>query len=349
MKKKNPEMLTTFVREDMTPSGSRPDDFSAMANMTAVLSVMALMAAYYYGIRALAVTLVCVGVCWISDALCLILRRKSLHIHDLSPIVTGLALAVMMPASVPYTVAAAAAVFAVCIAKHPFGGHGYEIVSCAAAGYIFAELSFPQAVLQYPKPFGELSAGNVVTQTLFPSFTRSSAAAGALSYSDFELLIGNFCGPMGCTFTVLVIVCAFYLISRRAISPTVFLGELGTVLLWKLFTDGLVGVKISLAGGMLVFAASILTADYALTPKNTYARLLYGIFAGVITVAVSEISSLENPAVYACIIAAPFGRLMDNFGVSRHRRNRAKSIFGASEDISETIAMIGENDDGKQS
>ena len=143
MKKKDPGMLTTFVREVRGEKSRRPDDFGAMVNMLLVLLVTAAMSVYYYGMRAALLCIICVGVCWGLDVLCLIIQRKSLHIHDVSPIITGLAIALMMPASVPYTIAAAACAFAICIAKHPFGGHGKEIVNCAAAAYIFAKLCFP--------------------------------------------------------------------------------------------------------------------------------------------------------------------------------------------------------------
>lgn len=134
-------MLTTFVRNDGAALDGRPADFGAMAYMLTVLIVLNLMAVYYYGVRALLVALTAVGTCLAADIVCLIFRRKPLHIHDISAAITGLTLSAMLPASVPYTVAAGAAVFAVCIAKHPFGGHGHEIFNCAAAGYILR--SFP--------------------------------------------------------------------------------------------------------------------------------------------------------------------------------------------------------------
>ncbi len=341
-------MLTTFLREELPSKDVRTEDFQGMLMIAAVLAVFAMMSVYYYGMRALAVTAVCVLTSWALDVLCLIIRGKSLHIHDISPIMTGLMIAVMLPATVPYTVAAAACAFAVCIAKHPFGGHKYEIVSSAAAGYIFAELSFPQAVLLYPKPFAELPLSNIVNIPLYSSFSKSAMVATSTNYSDFELLIGNFTGPMGCTFTVLTAVCAAVLISRKSISAAVIIGELCTVILWSGLTGGADEIKTVLAGGMLVFTAAFISADYRFAPKNTAARIFFGVLTGIMIIAVSEISALENPAVYACIIMAPFSRLMDNFGRARSRKKRVRNIFGASGDISETISMLGEEGNGEQ-
>lgn len=348
-------MLTTFVRNDSSALDGRPADFGAMAYMLTVLIVLNLMAVYYYGLRALLVALTATGTCLAADMLCLIFRRKPLHIHDISAAITGLTLSAMLPASVPYTVAAGAAVFAICIAKHPFGGHGHEVFNCAAAGYIFAELSYPSAVLSYPKPFSTLSLSNIVPETLTSSFTKSAMVASSSSYTDFELLIGNFTGPMGCTFTVLVLVCALVLISRKAISSAVFFTALGTVLLWSLATDGVYGLKTSLAGGMLVFGIMALCCDYSLVPKTTGQRIMFGFASAVMIIAVSEISSLENPVVYASVLAAPMSGLTAVPKGRSRRRKRLNSIFGsahgdagaqsAANDIGETIAMIGDNSD----
>lgn len=346
MKKKEPRMLTTFVREDREGKSDRPEDFGAMVNMLLVLSVTAAVSVYYYGMRAALLCGLCVGVCWGLDVLCLILRRKSLHIHDVSPIITGLTIALMLPASVPYTIAAAACAFAICIAKHPLGGHGREIFNCAAAGYIFAELCFPQAVLSFPKPMTDLPLANIITEGLYPSFTSAAMHSTSASYTDIELLIGNFTGPMGCTFTVLTAVCALYLISRKAISGTVFFTELALVLGWSFAAGGVFRVKTALVGGMLLFGLSVLSCDKGIVPKTLPEKILFGVVSAVVLIAADEISKLENPVVYAAVLSAPFGRLTGKFGELARRRQRAKKIFGKyADDINETIAMTGGGDD----
>ena len=298
----------------------------------AMLSVLAAVAVYYYGIRAAAVAVVCVLTCMAADALCLVLRRKHLRLNDLSALSGGLAIAVMLPASIPYTAAAAACLFAVCIAKHPFGGHGHELLSCAAAGYIFCEQSFPQWVLMYPRPFGELSVQNIVSSGLYPSFSKTALTSGMGSYSDFELLIGSFAGPMGCTCALLVTVCALVLISQGGISGAAFFSEMAVIIGCAYLRGGTAEIKITLAGGMTVFAAAFLTAHTELVPRTRAGRYLYGVLAGLITSAVCLISALENPAVYAAVLTAPVSGLIDGMALTRSRKLRAKRIFGGVKD-----------------
>ncbi len=347
MKSKDRQMLTTFVRNDSAVI-DRPDDFGAMLKMLGVLAVLDMMAVYYYGKRALLVAITAAAVCWAADIFCLVLRRKPLHLHDISAVVTGLAIAAMLPASVPYTVAAAASVFAICIAKHPFGGHGCEIFNCAAAGYIFAELCFPQAVLSYPRPFAPLSAANIVEESLTGSFTSAAMNSSSASYSELELLIGKFPGPMGCTFTVLVIVCAAVLMCSKAISPSVFLTELSAVLLWSFLTDGAFGVITALSGGMLVFGIMFLSCG-GTVPKAMGQRIIFGLASAATIIVISEISNLENPVVYASVIAAPLAHISKRNSGIIQRRKRLRRIFrSAGSDIGETIAMIGDGYDNSR-
>ena len=157
---------------------------------------------------------------------------------------------------------------------------------------------------------------------------------------------------MGCTFTVLVLVCALVLISRKAISSAVFVTALGTVLLWSIITDGVYGLKTALSGGMLVFGIMALCCDYSLVPRTTGQRIMLGFASAVMIILVSEISSLENPVVYASVLSAPLARLTAAPKGRSRRRRRLNSIFGrahneasAANDIGETIAMIGDNSD----
>lgn len=327
MKKKN-EMLTTFVRKESQEILSpRPDDFGASLAKLAALAVMDAMAVYYYGFRAAAVVLFCVTLCWGADTLCLILRRKPLHIHDLSAVTTGLAIAAMLPASVHFKAAAAACIFAICIAKHPLGGKDFEIFSCAAAGYIFAELNYPQYVLTYPRPFQQLPLTGISSDMLTTSFSRA-AVTGTSVNSGYELLIGKFCGPMGASVTIMIIVCGAVLIGMKTVSPAVLLSQIIAVIT-GLCVFGKAPIINVLAGGMFLFTAVFLTSDMSQAPKKLMSRIIYGLICGIVTVAAVKIGQAENPAVYASILTAPAARLADRMNISYKRRQRVQTIFGA--------------------
>lgn len=314
------------------PADGQRSDFIASVRITAVLLVIASMAVYYYGLRALLVTLITTAVCCAADAVCLLLSGKKIHIRDFSAAVTGLTLSMMLPASVPYTTAAAAAIFAICIAKHPFGGHGHEIFSCAAAGWIFASLSFPEDILCCPKPFTELDLSNIVSQTLY----RSSAFS-ASSVSDYELFIGSVAAPMGTAAVVLLAVCAMILLAWRTVSAAVLLIPAVSVFVYEAAMVGVSGAKYAVFGNMLIFGLLFLVCDFNLQVHTCAGRIIYGLICGLLIIVISEISSVENPVVYASVIAAPFIGLSDEWGkrisgILRKRKKKAALSEGGTID-----------------
>ena len=98
-----------------------------MTDMTIVLLVLAAAAVYYYGLRAALIIIITTGVCCITDFICIKLRKKDTVLNDISALVTGLTLSLMLSASTPYFEAVIAAIFAIAVAKQAVGGNGCEI------------------------------------------------------------------------------------------------------------------------------------------------------------------------------------------------------------------------------
>ena len=83
--------------------------------------------------------------CWGSELICLYWRRQPLRtLLDGSATVVACILALALPPAAPGYVAAAAAVGAIMLAKHCYGGLGNTPFNPAMVGYALAFLSFPQ-------------------------------------------------------------------------------------------------------------------------------------------------------------------------------------------------------------
>jgi electron transport complex protein RnfD len=63
---------------------------------------------------------------------------------DLSALVTATLLALALPPLTPWWVTAMASVFAIAVAKHLYGGLGYNLFNPAMAGYAVVLISFPR-------------------------------------------------------------------------------------------------------------------------------------------------------------------------------------------------------------
>lgn len=282
---------------------------SIMQDILLCLLVLEGMTVYYYGLRAALTALAAVAAAVLCDVVCIRIREQKPDIHDLSAVISGLMIALMMPASVPYHVLVISVVTAVVIGKHAFGGQGNEIFSSAAVGYLFSEISFPDAVLLYPKPFDYPNIGTVVENSLYQSFSKTMINATSTTTTDFELLLGKFIGPMGTGFVILLAIMGIYLAFRRSVSASVLISELLVFAVFSYIYNGfeLNAVKYDMVSGMLLFGSIFLSAVYPNVPKKRYGRLLYGIFTGILLCIFRYYAFAENPIVYAVILAAPIG------------------------------------------
>lgn len=87
-----------------------------------------------------------------SEWLMLVLRGRPVgqFLGDGSAVVTAALLAVALPAVVPWWVTAVGAAFAIVVAKHLYGGLGYNPFNPAMVGYVLLLVSFPKYMTVWP-------------------------------------------------------------------------------------------------------------------------------------------------------------------------------------------------------
>lgn len=114
---------------------------------------------------------VCAGV--LAEALMLALRGVPLrpYLLDGSVIVTAWLLAVCLPPLAPWWLPVVGIVFAVVVAKHLYGGLGYNLFNPAMVGYVVLLISFPREMTQWMLPQGIASASLSLPDALSVVFT----------------------------------------------------------------------------------------------------------------------------------------------------------------------------------
>lgn len=284
-----------------------------MADLTVCLAVLEGMAVYYYGLRALVTAFVSAAACMICDAVCKKLRGLESDSRDISPFITGLTLALMMPVSVPYYILITAAIFAEVISKHAFGGLGCEIFSGAAAGYAFTEICFTRSVLAYPAPHEYVPVSGAEDAVLHQSLSKTMLNATSSGVSDYELLLGKFVSPMGTGVIILLIAVCIYLIVRRSVSVTVFASQAAVYGIFSFIFGGfeISAVKYAFVCGMFLFGSAFITSVTGFVPKSFPARIIYGILLGLLICLFRFYAYAENPIIYAALIAAPIRFYLD--------------------------------------
>lgn len=331
-------------------SKTKPE-FNIMTDMLIVLLVIGAMSVYYYGARAALVIGLTVGVCVLTDIICLKLRKKEFS-KDLSAVITGLTLGLMMSASVPYYAAVLASVFAIVIAKHAFGGHGCEIFNAAATGFLFASLCYPDNMLTYPKPFSEIPFSSVVSaDILSQSMNKTLMTTGTADVMLMDVIIGKFCGPMGTGFILLLVVAAVFLMLRRSVSAITFFTELALLAVYAFvyYDFNAMNVLYFFSSGMLLFGMIFLSCDYSIIPQTRSSRFMYGVVFALCVMAFHSYSGTENAVIYAVIISSPIGIELDRKALSfadmiKKRKGLISAANKPLKHINETLEILEKNE-----
>ena len=289
-----------------------------MSDAAIALVPLYFMSYFYYGSRVLLVGGVSILTCLICDWICGYLLQRKLNLRDLSAAVTGIIISMMVPPAVPLYVVVAADLFAILVCKAPFGGTGKNLFNPAAGGLAFATICWTNQMFLYTQPLQRLPMQLDETVTYLQGPTATLKLGGIPRLGLTELLLGNFPGPLGSTFTLIILACLIYLIARRAIKwylPVSFLIPVAMIPAYNhpFGVSPLESVANELFAGSLLFVAVYMLTDPATTPKYNISRILYGVCAGILTMVFRYISPLEMSAVFAILLMNALAPAFDCF------------------------------------
>ena len=264
------------------------------------------MAVVWFGSRALVLTAVCIGTAVLAEWLSRRVMKRPNTLGDLSAVVTGLILALNLPASLPLWMAAIGSVVAIVVVKQMFGGIGQNFVNPAMTARIILMVSFPTAMARWTAPLVSAWSADAVT-TATPMASLAASSGGHLSAdlpSLWRMLVGYHGGSMGEVCALALLVGGVYLILRRVISPIIPAAYIGTVAVWMLAAGrgDLRFVAYELLGGGLLLGAFFMATDYATSPITAKGKWIFGIGCGVITSVIRLYGSLPEGVSFSIIL-----------------------------------------------
>ena len=113
-----------------------------MFDVLIALVPAAFFGVFNFGLRALLLIATCMITCILSEFVFERLTKRKNTIFDLSAAVTGLLLALNLPAEFPVWMAVIGSVFAIIVVKQLFGGIGQNFMNPALAARCFLLISF---------------------------------------------------------------------------------------------------------------------------------------------------------------------------------------------------------------
>ncbi len=245
---------------------------------------------YIFGLRALTVTAVSVLSCVIFEYLYRKITRKPSTIKDLSAVVTGMLLAMSLPASVPLWMPVLGSFFAIVIVKQLYGGIGKNVVNPALAARVFLFMSFSSEMSSFYEPHTALPAFSSEIDAVASATPLSLLQKGNVpDISLFDMFIGDMPGCIGEISVTLLLLGGIYLLCKRVITWHIPVTFIATVAVFSLIfptgdMGGLEFMLYELCSGGLMLGAIFMATDYATSPVTPKGRLIYGFGCGLITV-----------------------------------------------------------------
>ena len=227
-----------------------------------------------FGLRALLVVAVCVISCVLLEALYNIIVKKDQTVGDLSAAVTGLLLALNLPANVPIWQCVVGCVFAIVLVKCLFGGIGRNLVNPAITARVFMLVAFSN-----------------LAKAAFPANIDAASGATPLVQIDqgtvpslLDLFLGRHGGAIGEVCAAALLVGFVYLLIRRVITWHIPVAYIGTVFLLSFALEGnaMTALSLILSGGLFI-GAIFMATDYVTSPPTPLGKLVFGLGAGLLT------------------------------------------------------------------
>lgn len=267
-----------------------------MLDVLIALCPAVIASAFIFGWRALLVVAFCVGVCCVSEYIfeCIVKRENT--VGDLSAAVTGVLLAMNLPASIPLWQAAVGSVVAIVIVKQLFGGIGCNFANPAITARIVMLISFAGSMSSFARRNDALSTATPLSGGEMPSIT--------------DLLIGNHGGSLGETCAIALIAGGIYLTVRRVITWHTPVAFIGTVFVFTLIL-GENPIEHVLTGGLLL-GAIFMATDYSTTPPTKWGKLIFGFGCGVITVLIRAFGNYPEGVSFAILFMNILTPLISN-------------------------------------
>ena len=234
-----------------------------------------------FGLKALAIILVCVASAVLSEFVFNLICKKTQTVSDLSAAVTGLILALCLPTTTELWQCALGSVFAIVVVKCLFGGLGCNFANPAATARVFLLIAFATSV-----------GGGAATVFTSPDLVASATPLELIKFGNdsalpslTDMFLGNRGGAIGETCALALIVGGIYLIVRKVIywhTPAIYIATVFALSL--IIKQDITLALYEVLGGGLLIAAFFMITDYVSTPINKGGKMVFAFGCGVITV-----------------------------------------------------------------
>lgn len=275
-----------------------------------------LVALYYFGVGALAVSVIAIASCIGFEAFIqrFVLKTK-VSISDGSAALTGLLLAMNLPSNLPWWMVIIGSMAAIGLGKMCYGGLGNNLFNPALVGRVFLLISFPAAMTVWPVP-----------EPFSMAYMDAQTAATPLSLMKFDqmlppilsTIVGNEGGSMGEVSAIALLLGGCFLLWKKVITWHIPVSILATVAVFTGIMHLVDPIAYEnplwhLCSGGLLLGAIFMATDYVTSPMTTRGQLIYGVGIGLITVIIRLWGSYPEGVSFAILLMNATTPLIDKY------------------------------------
>ncbi len=322
---------------------------SSSVQKTMVTVLLALIPAtafniYLFGWPAILLFIITVGSCVAVEAACLALADQPVKavLGDYSAVLTGWLLAMSLPPWAPWWVGVLAAVFAIALAKHAFGGIGQNVFNPAMVGRTVLLVSFPVVMTAWVAPHPLFSSGapglaDAIAITFGGHMPDTVSAASALGYIKTELsrgipvtqsmaqvpelmdmVLGYRAGSLGETSAILILAGGLFLMFKRIISWHIPLSVMGGLFLMGAVFHAVDPARFAsgtfhLMSGATFLGAFFIATDYVTSPVSKQGQLIFGIGCGVLIWIIRTFAGYPEGMAFAVLLMNGLAPIIDQY------------------------------------
>lgn len=317
----NSKLLVTFsphTRSAMTT------DKIMLTVIIALIPVM-LTSVYYYGYYAVKGYLITSFFCMLFEFLFNKIMKRTCCLKDYSALLTGILLAMNMPAGTAWWLMMIGAFVAIVVSKQVYGGLGQNPFNPALVARIFLLIAWPAEMTAWVKPHSILDGfffDTVSSATPLGSIKADVLATGHINMANLnsytDQLLGNVGGCLGGDGALFVLIGGLFLLNRKIISwhiPVSFIGSLFvfTGIVWLIDPTRTVNPVMHVISGGVMLGAFFMATDYVTSPVIKRAQIVFGIGCGLITALIRIYGSYPEGTGFAILIMNSFVPLLDKY------------------------------------
>lgn len=286
---------------------------SIMRDVVIALIPASVMGIYYFGIKALMLIAISIVSSVVFEWGYEKILKKPITVTDFSAVLTGLLLALNLPATASWWVPVVGSFVAIVLGKQFYGGLGQNFINPALIGRAFLVAAYPTQTTgsafatgrmvvdasTYATPLAELKAGTAVI--------NGEAIKNAL--------IGNVGGCIGETCAIALLIGGIYLIVKHVISwriPVIYIAVV-FILTSLLRGYGVMGGVYEIFLGGLMLGAFFMATDYVTSPISAKGQIIFAVGCGLLTSFIRVYGGYPEGVSYSILIMNLAVPLIDRY------------------------------------